>query len=238
ELLRASAVIASATGRTMEDVMERIRSGLLGNTEAIEDLGVNVNIAMIESTQAFREFAGDRSWQQLDFQTQQTIRYFAILEQTAQKYGLELAQNTSTRQAAFVAQLKNVQLALGQAFLPIYNTILPALTRFASALATAMNFVAQFMHALFGMDVSKNAVSQVKQQEQQTAAIQDQTKSVGKLGDAYQKAGKKARGALASFDEIHQLATDTSSGGSGGAGGTGTAAADVAPISSPVLAGI
>lgn len=34
-LLEASAVTASATGRTMEDVMERIRSGMLGNTEAI-----------------------------------------------------------------------------------------------------------------------------------------------------------------------------------------------------------
>ena len=35
QLLKASSVIASATGRTMEDVMDRIRSGLLGNTEAI-----------------------------------------------------------------------------------------------------------------------------------------------------------------------------------------------------------
>jgi len=35
DLLKASAVVASSTGRTMEDVMERIRSGLLGNTEAI-----------------------------------------------------------------------------------------------------------------------------------------------------------------------------------------------------------
>lgn len=35
DLLKASAVIASSTGRTMEDVMERIRSGMLGNTEAI-----------------------------------------------------------------------------------------------------------------------------------------------------------------------------------------------------------
>ena len=82
ELLKASSIIASGTGRTMEDVMERIRSGLLGNTEAIEDLGINVNVAMLESTDAFKRFAGDNSWNQLDFQTQQQIRLFAILEQT------------------------------------------------------------------------------------------------------------------------------------------------------------
>ena len=90
ELLKASSVIASATGRTMEDVMDRIRSGLLGNTEAIEDLGVNVNVALLESTEAFRKFAGDKSWNQLDFQTQQQIRLFAILEQTTKKYGDEV----------------------------------------------------------------------------------------------------------------------------------------------------
>lgn len=38
DLLKASSIIASGTGRTMEDVMERIRSGLLGNTEAIKSL--------------------------------------------------------------------------------------------------------------------------------------------------------------------------------------------------------
>ena len=30
-----------------------MRSGLLGNTEAIEDLGVNVNVALLETTEAF-----------------------------------------------------------------------------------------------------------------------------------------------------------------------------------------
>ena len=34
-MMKTSAVIASKTGRTMEDVNERIRSGILGNTEAI-----------------------------------------------------------------------------------------------------------------------------------------------------------------------------------------------------------
>ncbi len=36
KMLQTSAVIAQGSGRTMTDVMERIRSGLLGNTEAID----------------------------------------------------------------------------------------------------------------------------------------------------------------------------------------------------------
>jgi len=209
ELLRASAVIASSTGRTMEDVMERIRSGLLGNTEAIEDLGVNVQVAMLESTKAFRDFAGNRSWEQLDFHTQQTIRYFAILEQAAAKYGVELAQNTSSRQAAFVAQLKNAQLALGQAFLPIYNVILPALTRFATALANTMNTIAQFVAALFGYEQAK----------QQTEATVAQAGAVSDLGDAYEKAGKQAKRAVAGFDQLNLISSASANAGGDGAGG-------------------
>jgi len=40
-LMKATAIISSRTGRTMEDTLERIHSGLLGNTEAIEDLGMS-----------------------------------------------------------------------------------------------------------------------------------------------------------------------------------------------------
>src|SRR5690606_24956216 len=145
DLLKSAAVIASATGRTIEDTMDRIRSGMLGSTESIEDLGINVNIAMIEATETFKRFAGSKSWAQLDFHTQQTIRYFAILEQAAAKYGTEIGQNTTSDQAKFIAQLKNAKLALGQAFLPIYSTILPALTRFATAMANPLQVVADFM---------------------------------------------------------------------------------------------
>ena len=118
QLLQASSIIASATGRTMEDVMDRIRSGLLGNTEAIEDLGVNVNVAMLESTDAFKKFAGDKSWNQLDFQTQQQIRLFGILEQTTKKYGKEVNKNTSSDIQRLTAKFKNLTSQLSKKLLP------------------------------------------------------------------------------------------------------------------------
>lgn len=132
ELLQASSVVAEKTGRNVEDVMERIRSGLLGNTEAIEDLGIHVNIAMLESTEAFRLFARGRSWKQLTFQEQQQIRLLSILEQAYVKYGDTLAGTVHTKQLMFISTLKNIRLNLGQAFLPVYNTVLPVLTDLAS----------------------------------------------------------------------------------------------------------
>lgn len=124
QLLKASSVIASATGRTMEDVMDRIRSGLLGNTEAIEDLGVNVNVSLLESTDAFKKFAGDKSWNQLDFQTQQQIRLFGILEQTTKKYGNEVNKNTSSDIQRVTAKFKNLTSQLNKKLLPIAEKLI------------------------------------------------------------------------------------------------------------------
>ena len=106
KLLQASAVIMTKTGRTFYDVADRIRSGLLGNTEAIEDLGVNVNVALLETTDAFKQIAGDKSWDTLSFQEQQQIRLLGILEQTSKKYGEEVGDNLSLElsQAAEIIQ--------------------------------------------------------------------------------------------------------------------------------------
>ncbi len=210
DLLKASAVVASSTGRTMEDTMERIRSGLLGNTESIEDLGINVNVAMLQSTKAFKQFANGRSWQQLEFQEQQQIRLMAILEQANTKYGDSLAGTTQTKQQMFLATLKNIRLNLGQAFLPIYNVVLPALTNLASKIESITASLAAFTQAMFG----KSAQVQTKQTQQQAAAVTD-------LGDATEEAGKKANKSLAGFDEINKLGKVDSGAGADAIGGMG-----------------
>lgn len=235
DLLKASAVVASGTGRTMEDTMERIRSGLLGNTESIEDLGLNVNVAMLESTKAFQQFANGKSWQQLDFQTQQQIRLMAILEQANSKYGDSLANTTATQMMMFRAELKNVQLALGQAFLPILNVVLPLLTALASRLATVFGFVAQFTRALFGFTGAQKQQSSAADQMAKAnlgagAAFEKAGGKAGKAGKKAKKAADEAKGALASFDEINSLSqgsgsaaddSDAIGDGVGDAGGVG-----------------
>ncbi|WP_332856776.1 hypothetical protein [Clostridium paraputrificum] len=212
DLLKASSIIASGTGRTMEDVMERIRSGLLGNTEAIEDLGVNVNVAMLQSTEAFKRFANGKSWDQLSFQTQQQIRLMAILEQTSNKFGGEVFSNTNSSLQQFVAVLKDVALNIGNAFLPIMNVVMPILTNFAMGLRTVTGYVAAFMQTLFGYKPSIKT------------GVGGATGQVNSLGNAATKTGEKAKKAqkevnrlLGGFDEINVLSknSNSDSGGSG-----------------------
>lgn len=142
QLMQASAVISSRTGRTTGDVMERIRSGLLGNTEAIEDLGIYANVSMIESTNAFKKFAGDKSWNQLDYQTQQQIRLYSILEQTQSRYGSTVLKNTSSSVAKLSAIWDNFKTNIGNVFIPLLNTVLPALSQGLMAVAPAFIWLA------------------------------------------------------------------------------------------------
>ena len=245
KLLETSSIIAQGTGRTMNDVMERIRSGLLGNTEAIEDLGVMVQVSMIESTEAFKKFANGQSWQQLDFQTQQQIRLMAILEQATKRYGDTLQDNVNNRISTFKALMKDSALNIGNMFLPIINAIMPYLNAFASVVRTATAKLAEFIQLLFDKKVSSTdgvagAVNNATQGLQGAGnaagdladSLDDAGGGAGNLADNVGKAGKAAKKAvkelrgLMGFDEINLLNkknddSDDDSGGSGGSGGGG-----------------
>lgn len=248
QLQKATAVIAQATGRTYEDTANRIRSGILGSTEAIEDLGIYTQVSMLESTNAFRQFAGDKSWAQLDFQTQQQIRVMAILEQATAQYGDTMENNVTLKHMQFVASLENVKLALGQAFLPIANVVLPLLTALANAVARVLNILAQFTTALFGTaSTTKSALNGIgKVAEKAFApigsglgkigdlmggagkALGGAKKALGGTGKAAKKAGKdisgaakEARKAVAGFDELNILKFKKDSGSGGSASGAG-----------------
>lgn len=246
KLLETSSIIAQGTGRTMTDVMERIRSGLLGNTEAIEDLGVMVQVKMIESTEAFKKFANGQSWEQLDFQTQQQIRLMAILEQATKRYGDTLQDNVNNRISTFKALMKDSALNIGNMFLPIINAIMPYLNAFASVIRTATAKLAEFIQLLFDKKVSSTdgvagAVNNATQGLQGAGnaagdladSLDDAGGGAGNLADNVGKAGKAAKKAvkelrgLMGFDEINLLnkknddSDDDSGGGGGGKGGKG-----------------
>lgn len=242
KMLQTSAVVAEGSGRTITDVMERIRSGLLGNTEAIEDLGINVNVAMIESTEAFKKFANGQSWQQLDYQTQQQIRLMAILEQATAKYGDTLSNSVNGSISLFKSLMKDSALNLGNSMLPIINAIMPVLNSFAMVLKNVTAKLAEFIALMFNKkatvkDGAAGAISNVGNAMQDAAggaddlgnAIGDAGDSAGGLADNLGDSAKNAKKAakellgLMGFDEINilQKPKDDDAGGSGGGGGGG-----------------
>ncbi|OZS33165.1 hypothetical protein CHL72_02500 [Streptococcus pneumoniae] len=239
KMLQTSAVVAEGSGRSITDVMERIRSGLLGNTEAIEDLGINVNVAMIKSTEAFKRFSNGQSWDQLDFQTQQQIRLMAILEQATAKYGDTLSNSVNGRISLFKSLMKDAALNLGNSMLPIINAIMPVLNSFAMVLKNVTAKLAEFIALMFNKkatvkDGVGGAVGDMGNAMKDAAggagdladAVDDAGDSAGGLADNLGDSAKNAKKAakellgLLGFDEINilQKPKDDDAGGSGGGG--------------------
>ena len=202
--LNMTAVVASKTGRTVEDVQERVRSGLLGNTEAIEDLGIFVNVKTIEMTDAFQRMADGNSWEQLDAYTQQQIRSMAILEQATAKYGDEVAETSETIRNEFRASYQDFQNSWGN----IVNTVLiPVL----QVLTQIFDIATKGLNALSGR--SGQILENVEHQEESTdntaENIEEQTKNQKKLN-------KEMKKTLAGFDDIQILSANTADNTSGG----------------------
>ena len=204
--LNMTAVVASKTGRTVEDVQERIRSGLLGNTEAIEDLGVFVNVKTIEMTDAFKRMANGKSWEQLDAYTQQQVRTFAILEQATQKYGNEVARTSALAKSQFNAAWQDFQATWGEVvnrvLVPVLEVLTEILVRSTALLQTWFN-------------ISSATISEADN-------IETATKNQNKLTSAVNKTEKATRKALAGFDDLQILTSSISGGAESGIGSAQT----------------
>ena len=206
KMLQTSAVVAEGSGRSITDVMERIRSGLLGNTEAIEDLGINVNVAMIQSTEAFKRFANGQSWNQLDYQTQQQIRLMAILEQATDKYGTTLSQSVNGRISLFKSLLKDSALNIGNSMLPIINAIMPVLNSFAMVLKNVTGKLAEFIALLFNKKATVKDGGVASAASSAGDALKDAAGGAGDLADAMDDADDASGGMADNLDDTAKSA--------------------------------
>ena len=203
EYLRMTAVVASKTGRTVEDVQERVRSGLLGNTEAIEDLGIFVNVKTIEMTDAFQRMANGKSWEQLDAYTQQQIRSMAILEQATAKYGDQVAETSATTRARYQAAYQDFQNSWGN----IVNTVLlPVL----ETLIQIFDIATKGLNALSGRggQILENVELQEENTDKTAEYIAQQVENQKDLN-------KEMKKTLAGFDDI-QILSENTAGNTGG----------------------
>lgn len=214
-LLNQTAVVASKTGRTVEDVAERIRSGLLGNTEAIEDLGINVNIKTMEITDAFKRIADGRSWQQLNVYEQAQVRTLAILEQSTNKYGTTVAQTSAFTRQQYRAAYEDMQATWGQ----FVNTVLLPVLRVVTQI---MNIITAGLRAIAGITGKT-----IESTDGISSSIGGAVDNQNDLTDAIKGTNKELKKSLAGFDEIQILSSNTTGGGDAGAGAVGGGVTDL-----------
>jgi len=214
-MLKGSAVVASKTGRTMDDVMERIRSGLLGNTESIEDLGINVGVASLQMTDAFKTIANGRSWDKLNYSEQQQVRTLGILEQITSKYGDTVTNNAAFSMSVLSGSFSDFGASAGLLLSAVINPIINGLIIVVRAATAATKAIGNFLGIKFNTTTSDEADSIA-------AANNDIATSANKATAASAKQKKALMGFqelnIADFGSSKSTAADTSGGSSASTG--------------------
>ena len=198
------------TGGTISEVQNQLASALRGEAEGLAKFGVSLNQATLQSV--LYENGINRTVSSLNAAQKAEVIYYQIMKQTYSKHGYyaeQLSQKVIQPAMAmqiFKNQVMSLARAIGSILIPIITKILPYLTALTQMLTQLANKIASF----FGFKIGDWG-----------ADLDNIGSGIGNIGDNADKAGKKIKGMLGDFDELHTISFDNGGAGAGaGAGGS------------------
>jgi len=123
-LVQLAADLASFNNTSVEDAIDALRSGLVGETEPLKRYGVIINETMIkEKARALGLVKGGET---LTEQAKLEARYALLLEQTGTAQGdvARTADGYANRLRQAQANWENLQASLGEAVIPVLSNVL------------------------------------------------------------------------------------------------------------------
>jgi hypothetical protein len=134
EMVKLSGDLASFHNANPADVALALGAALRGEAEPIRKFGVLLNDAAVKA-QAMKMGLYDGTGA-LDAQAKVLATQKIILQQTSDAQGdfARTSDGAANQQRILAAQVSNAKVAIGQAFLPILEAVLPVLVNFATAI--------------------------------------------------------------------------------------------------------
>lgn len=117
-----AADLASFYNIDFETAYQKLRSGLVGETEPMLDLGIDLRVSALEE---YAEGLG-LVYSQMSTGEQAALRYAAIMDKTGDAQGdfAKTNDSFSNQMKLFETNIANLQAALGEQLLPVLNTVL------------------------------------------------------------------------------------------------------------------
>lgn len=124
EIIQLASDLASFNNIEVNEAVEKLRAGLVGEVEPLRTLGVNLNAALVEA-KALELGLVNASGEVTEAGKVQA-RYALILEQTATAQGdfARTADGIANTQRTAQAEFANLAATVGQALLPAYQALL------------------------------------------------------------------------------------------------------------------
>ena len=196
---------------SVEEAMQKLKSGFSGELEPLRNLGYDLSQAKLEAIAL--SLGIDKSVSSMTQAEKAQLRYYAIMTQVETSHG-DMARTLdapANQLRILKAQVEQAARALGNIFIPILNSVLPLLI----AAAKVVRIFASAIASLAGFEMPEIDYS----------SLDNASSGAGALGEEFEKATESAKElnkTMLGIDELNVVSS--SSGGSGsdaGASGAG-----------------
>lgn len=204
-LTKAGYDIASLYNLTVDDAMNKLKSGLAGQVESLRQIGIDVSESSLETI--LNQLGIDRSVQELSYAEKEVARYIAIMQQGAQAQGdfARTMDNSANQLRIFKNQITELKQVAGAFIMNTFGNILV----YVNAIIMVIKEILKSFASLFGYDLESGGTD-----------LSEST-GIGDLNNGLDSAvgtAKQLKKQLMGFDEINNITPQTNSGGGGGSG--------------------
>lgn len=121
--------LASFNNMDPTEVLDKLRAGLVGETEPLRALGVNISAVATEAKAMEMGLGG--VGRELTAAEKAQANYAIIMEQTATAQGdfARTSDGMANQQRILAATFQDAMASIGQAFIPLFEAILPQVTQ-------------------------------------------------------------------------------------------------------------
>lgn len=219
-LTQLSYDLAAFKGISIEDAMQKIKSGISGELEPMRAIGIALDQATLQQTAytlgikkkvstMTRAQKTELLYYQMLKSTNEAQNYFATtLARVGTKLdgSKKLILNPATALSILKEQFSQLARAIGNIFIPVLTAMIPYIMAATQLLTELANSIANF----FGFDMKDYDFSK---------ATKNATSGVSAIGNEADKTSKKLKGMLAPFDELNTVSFDNGAGAVAAAGG-------------------
>ena len=203
--------IASFFNITVEEAMQKIKSGFSGELEPMRNIGYDLSMAKLQEEAL--ALGIEKKVSAMTRAEKAELSYYTMMKQVSQVQG-DMARTLdapANQLRVLKAQVEQAARSLGNIFIPILNAVLPV----AIAVTKVITMLASAIASLFGFALPSVDYSSIKVAAGGAGDLADN------LGGAGDKA-KKLKQALLGIDELNVISPPEDSGGGGsGIGGGG-----------------
>lgn len=188
--------VASFYNLTQDEAYTKLKSVFTGETESLKDLGVVMTQTALDDF-ALRKGL-KKTTSQMSEQEKVALRYQFVLEQLNGASGdfLRTSDSWANQTRLLSLQFDSLKATIGQGLINALTPTIKVLNKMIAKLQVLADSFLEFTKAVFGDSGGASA------------SIKDAAENAEVLGENIEQAGKKAKKAIAPFDEIAKIGSD------------------------------